>query len=108
MEDALLSCLACESLIVHGTEKSHPVPIKAAKRAGLVHGAGVSDPPAHRGDGHGVQPVLVAEVVPLATHGDEPREPAVESQLVRLLVYGVPGEGQMARNGKRSSPSAAS
>lgn len=47
MEDALLSCLACESLIVHGTEKSHPVPIKAAKRAGLVHGAGVSDPPLH-------------------------------------------------------------
>lgn len=44
MKDALLSHLAPESPIVHDKEKSHPGPIKAAKRADLAYKADVSDP----------------------------------------------------------------
>lgn len=58
-------------------------------------------------DGHGEQPLLLAQAVPLEVHGHVDVEPPVVPQLVRLPVQGQAGLREMARDRKGGSPSAA-
>lgn len=58
-------------------------------------------------DGHGEQPLLLAQAVPLEVHGHVDVEPPVVPQLVRLPVQGQAGLREMARDRKGGSPFAA-
>ena len=51
-------------------------------------------------DGDGERPVLLAEALPVALHGDVAAEPAGASRLVRLSLQGQPGARQIGPDRK--------
>ena len=55
-------------------------------------------------DGDGERPVLVAQALPLALHGDVAQEPAGPPRLVRLPLQGQPGPEQMGPDCKGRAP----
>lgn len=59
-----------------------------------------------RADGDGERPVLLAQALPLALHGNAAAEPAGLPRLVRLALPGQSGQGQMGpdRKGGASYP----
>lgn len=55
-------------------------------------------------DGDGERPVLLAQALPLALHGNVAAEPAGLPRLVRLPLPGQPGQGQMGPDRKGGAP----
>ena len=48
--------------------------------------------------------MLLAQALPLAVHGDVAQEPTGLPRLVRLLLQGQPGQGQMGSDHKGGAP----
>ena len=69
-----------------------------------AHRADVNDPVYLDVDGDGERPVLLAQALPLALHGDVAAEPAGPPRLARLPLPGQPGQGQTGPHRKGGAP----
>lgn len=87
------------SLPIHDLEKAHNALVRDGGLESEAHRADVNDPIYLELDGDGERPVLLAQALPLALHGDVAQEPAGLPRLVRL-----PGQGQMGPDRKGGAP----
>lgn len=90
---------------------AHPRPRAGAQRVGQGRRARERGTQGRRkrpglpgADGDGERPVLLAQALPVALHGDVAAEPAGVSRLVRLPLPGQPGPGQMGPDCKGGAP----
>lgn len=90
---------------------AHPRPGEGAQRAGHERGArergaqGRRERPGLPGaDEDGERPVLLAQALPLALHGDVAQEPASLPRPVRLPLPDQPDQGQMGPDRKGGAP----
>lgn len=92
------------SLPIHDLEKAHNAVVRDG-RARERGTQGRRERPGLTGaDGDGERPVLLAQALPLALHGDVAAVPACLLRLVRLPLPGQSGQGQMGADRKGGAP----
>lgn len=93
------------SLPIHDLKKAHNALVRDGGLESEATGRR-ERPGLPRADGDGERPVLLAQALPLALHGNAAAEPAGLPRLVRLALPGQSGQGQMGpdRKGGASYP----
>ncbi len=95
--------IAPGSPLIHDLERAHGALVKE-RASSEVHRGGRQRPGLPGADGDGERPVLVAQALPLALHGNVAQEPAGPPRLVRQPLQGQPDPGKMEPDCKGGAP----